>query len=81
MQLGMGNLKRVKVPNKQPHIVNQDISNDGEDSNIYFRGWVKYFHFTDQEQNQPKAFFKNIERERENSIRPFPDVMSDNDKV
>jgi hypothetical protein len=81
MQLGMGNLKRIKVSNKQPYNVNQDISNDGDDANIFFRGWVKYFHYTEQEQNQPKAFFKNVERERENSIKSFSDMMSDNDKV
>ena len=32
---------------------------------IYFKGWVKYFKFTDSNNKKPKQFFKNVMYEKE----------------
>lgn len=81
MQLGLRNFKKSEVSNELAHHENQDNSCEGEDGRIFFRGWIKYFHYTEQEQTQPKTFFKNVERERENSLSSFSEIMSDKDKV
>ena len=55
-------------------LINEDLANndsqsdfskkklnteDLEDKPIYQQGWVKYFHYKNNNPNKPKAFFKN----------------------
>ena len=68
MQLGMGNFRRIKMSYKQGINALQDIPSEVPEVQIFFKGWVKYLHYTDKEQAQEKGFFKNVDRDRQNTI-------------
>jgi len=33
--------------------------NQISDKSVYFEGWIKYLHYSENEKDKPKAFFKN----------------------
>ncbi len=33
--------------------------NEAPNKSVYFEGWIKYLHYTENEKGKPKAFFKN----------------------
>jgi len=33
--------------------------NEAPNKSVYFEGWIKYLHYTENEKDKPKAFFKN----------------------
>lgn len=63
-KLGMETFRKYKLHKILSRRINNEISYnsmENKETQVYYRGWVKYLHFTEKEISKPKAFFKNVE--------------------
>jgi hypothetical protein len=69
LKKGKNSRKKVKVePKIEPKVeprVEEDASPDKDKQElpnlpVYFKGWIKYLHYSESSKNKPKAFYKNI---------------------
>ena len=49
-------------------------------NSVYFEGWIKYLHYTENEKDKPKAFFKNTNFKIQEQ-NPKNKNLDKNDKV
>ena len=67
-------------PNEQSEESPTVPSADLPDLPVYFKGWIKYLHYTENGKRKAKAFYKNPEFE-EQSKRLSPDEIIKKDDV
>ena len=54
--------------------------NEAPNKSVYFEGWIKYLHYTENEKDKPKAFFKNTYFQLQEK-NPKYKIFNKNDKV
>lgn len=67
-EIGIGSLKKLRTHHKSlnehtqaPAQSNTPAKKELPDVPIYYQGWIKYLHYTDKDNQKPKAFYKNTE--------------------
>ena len=69
--IGIGGLKKGRNSHKKVKVepkvekAEEDTSPDKDKQElpnlpVYFKGWIKYLHYSESSKNKPKAFYKNI---------------------
>jgi hypothetical protein len=89
LKKGKNSHKRVKVEPKVEPKLEEDVSPDKDKQElpnlpVYFKGWIKYLHYSESSKNKPKAFYKNIAFEEQskkvasNELRKTDEVFFEN---
>lgn len=61
---------RLYNTNKELERLAAPVAREIKGNQIFFKGWMKYFKYSDSKSNQkPKQFFKNVVYEKENRKR------------